>query len=168
MGHISNFFIINDMHHICPIIRNEKVMRKRKQWVKNQNKTLFCHAASLTHSLQFGGFKAAHVPTDTGWWARILAASSWELKRKTHPVSGYTHAHSGHLYHSIGCLSLTVSVFFVHLPVSSPHLHYLVVSFVLYIKFKSLRCMLLISSSCIDVPCIWKPECWKENSVVFE
>lgn len=33
-GDISKFPIFNGMHHICPIIRHDKPMRKRKQGVK--------------------------------------------------------------------------------------------------------------------------------------
>lgn len=71
-GHISKFPILNGMHHICPIIRNDKPMRKRKQGVK----PLFVMQLLLHSHCSVGFFKAAHVPTDTGWWARILAASS--------------------------------------------------------------------------------------------
>lgn len=99
---ISKFPIFNGMHHICPIIRHDKSMRQRKQGVK----PLFVMQLLLHIHCSVGFFKAAHVPTDTGWWARTLAASSWRLKRKRHPVSGYTHVHTWWLYHSIGCLYL--------------------------------------------------------------
>lgn len=74
MGHISNFPTINGMHHIRPIIRNDKVMRKERTMGKKN--PLFVMQLLLHIHCSLGVFKAAHVPTDTGWWARILAASS--------------------------------------------------------------------------------------------
>lgn len=70
--HISKLPILNGTYHISPIIRNDKPMRKRKQGVK----PLFVMQLLLHIHCSVGFFKAAHVPTDTGWWARILAASS--------------------------------------------------------------------------------------------
>lgn len=93
-------------------------MRKRKQWVKKKDTPLFVMQLFLHIHCSLGVFKAAHVPTDTGWWARILAASSWGLKRKRYPMSGYPHPHSGQLYHSVGCRvppSLDILPFLHHL-----------------------------------------------------
>lgn len=53
-----------------------------------------------------GVFKAAHVPTDTGCWARILAASSWRLKRKSKGLNSMCTArvtpHSGGAWSTAG------------------------------------------------------------------
>lgn len=77
------FLILDGMHHICFHVRKWKNPGERKQG----QTTLFSMQLLLHIHCSVGVFKAAHVPTDTGWWARILAASSWRLKRKRHPVS---------------------------------------------------------------------------------
>lgn len=67
----------------CFHVRKWKNPGERKQG----QTALFSMQLLLHIHCSVGVFKAAHVPTDTGWWARILAASSWRLKRKRHPVS---------------------------------------------------------------------------------
>lgn len=104
----------------CTIIRNEKVMRKRKQWVK-KNTPLFVMQLFLHIHCSLGFFKAAHVPTDIGWWARILAASSWGLKRKKIPNEWL----STSTFRAVVPLSRVLcSAFLGHLAISPPCLHY--------------------------------------------
>ena len=65
--------------------------RKTQERESKGQTTLFSMQLLLHIHCSVGVFKAAHVPTDTGWWARILAASSWGLKRKRYPVSEWLH-----------------------------------------------------------------------------
>ena len=66
------FLLRNGMHHICFHVRKWENPGERKQG----QTTLFSMQLLLHIHCSVGVFKAAHVPTDTGWWARILAASS--------------------------------------------------------------------------------------------
>lgn len=67
--------------------------RKTQERESKGQTTLFSMQLLLHIHCSVGIFKAAHVPTDTGWWARILAASSWGLKRKRYPVSEWLHTY---------------------------------------------------------------------------
>lgn len=67
--------------------------RKTQERESEGQTTLFSMQLLLHIHCSVGVFKAAHVPTDTGWWARILAASSWGLKRKRYPVSEWLHTY---------------------------------------------------------------------------
>lgn len=77
--HVHESLILDGMHHNWFHVRKWKYPGERKQGAKHcVSMQLFLHI-----HCSVGVFKAAHVPTDTGCWARILAASSWRWKRKS-------------------------------------------------------------------------------------
>lgn len=104
----------------CTIIRNKKVMRKRKQWVKKRYTTVF-HAAFLTHSLQFGGFQSCTC-ADGHWLVGENSGCLFlRIEKKKIPNEWL----STSTFRAVVPLSRVLcSTFLGHLAISPPCLHY--------------------------------------------